>query len=244
VYDAQAYPTPPLTWADLVTGTLIFPGAEPSALTLLNLYLALGGVLADASGRPSLDADTLVQALEFFQAIQDAGDLPLSTLDYSDVAITWQVFRERRATLAVTSARWYLDEYYRTASARATLIPSRDEPSLALADGWSWAIANTTPEVHPEAAELLAWLTAPEQLSAWTVAAQVLPPRAAALAGWESERLAPFLSHVLTHAQLQPSAGVLAVVGPPLRQALSDVLNRLATPLAAATLAAETVAGR
>ncbi len=49
------------------------------------------------------------------------------------------------------------------------------------------------------------------------------------------------MSDVVTHAQLQPNAATLAVVGPPLRQALSDVLNGRATPFAAATLAAETV---
>src|SRR5205823_13725177 len=35
VYNTEVHTSPPLRWADMVTGTLVLPGAEPSALTLL-----------------------------------------------------------------------------------------------------------------------------------------------------------------------------------------------------------------
>ncbi len=69
----------------------------------------------------------------------------------------------------------------------------------------------------------------------------VLPTRSAALAAWQDQRLVPFVSDVVAHAQLQPAAPALGLLGPPLRQALNDVLNGRATPFAAATLAAQTV---
>jgi len=242
VYTTEVYTSPPLIWSDLVTGTLVIPGAETSALTLLNEYLALGGKLTDASGRTALSADTLAKALESFQTMQAANILPLSTLTYADPGATWQVFRERRVTLSVTSAQWYLAEYQRASNAAATWIPNASGLPFALADGWSWAIVNTAPERHTAAAQLLLWLVDPAQLAPWTQAAQVLPPRAAALTKWGTSPFSPFAGNILTHAQLLPAAEILSAVGPPLHQALDDVLNGRATPAAAALLAAQTLA--
>ena len=243
VYNPEVYASPPLTWTGLLTGTLIFPAAEPSALTLLNDYLALGGELTDASSQTTLNADLLAQALTSIQSVQMKGLLPLSTLNYADPAATWQVFRERRATLAVTSAQWYLIENNRAASSALTWILNSDGRALALAEGWSWAIVNAAPERHTLAADLLLWLTQPAQLSAWTQAAQVLPPRSKALDQWEASPLIPVatLRDLLTHAELVPSAEVLSLVGPPLHQALTDVLNGQATPSDAAVRAAQTI---
>jgi ABC-type glycerol-3-phosphate transport system substrate-binding protein len=240
-YATRLYSTPPLRWSDVVSGTFVLPAGEPDGLTVMTMYLALGGTLADEAG-PALDANVLAQALEALRTLQAAGTLPLAALDYADTAATWQVFRERRAALAVTSAQRYLSEYFRVAGASATLLPSEGQTRLALADGWSWAIVNAQPEHAALCAELLAWLAAPERHAAWTEAAQVLPTRAATLAAWESERLVPFVSDVVTHAELQPPAGMLAVMGPPLQQALRDVLDGRATPFAAAASAAQLIA--
>ncbi len=240
-YLTNVYANPPLRWDDLITGSFILPGAESTGLTVLSAYLAQGGTLADADGLVRLEAEVLAQALEHFQDLQAVGVLPPAALDYPDTAATWEVFRERRATLAVTTAQLYMGEYFRVEGAAATLMPTSGEPPIALADGWSWAMVNVSPEQFPLCAELLAWLTAPQQQAPWTEAANVLPTRAGTLAAWRSQRLLPFVSDVVTHAQLQPSAATLAVVGPPLRQALGDVLNGRATPFAAATLAAEMV---
>ena len=169
--------------------------------------------------------------------------LPQSTLDYADASATWQVFRERRAALADTTAQWYLAEYFRVEGAAMTLMPTAGAPGLALTDGWSWAIVNAAPERHALAAELLNWLLAPEQHAPWTEARAVLPTRAASLAGWETGRLASEVSQVVTHAQMQPPGAVLGAVAPALREALADVLTGRATPFAAAGVAAEAVAG-
>jgi len=240
-YNQQLYATPPLTWSAVLTGPFILPGGEPAALTVLNEYLALGGALADASGKLALDSQVLADTLTLFQEAQSGGIIPLSTLAYTEPAATWQVFRERRAALAATSMQWYLIERERAPAAAITLIPVREGASFALADGWAWALVNTAPEQQERAAELVAWLIAPAQLGQWTQAARVLPPRSAAFALWPSTQTAAYVGEVLAHTQLQPSTAVLARVGPPLRQALDDVLSGRATPFAAANIAAQAV---
>jgi maltose-binding protein MalE len=243
-YLNRSYASPPLLWTDLITGTLVLPGADPNALGLLTAYLTFGGTLADETGRPHLQPVPLSQALEAFQGLQAAGVLPLSVLDHVDTAATWQVFRERRATLAFTSAQWFLAEYFRVDGAAMTVLPTHGPPGQALADGWSWAIVNHPsglPERHALAAELLTWLLDPQQHAPWTEAKAVLPTRAATLAAWQTGSLAAQASHVLTHAQLQPAAPLLAQFGPALRQALADVLSGRATPFSAAGVAASAI---
>ena len=161
VYNTQTYSTPPLTWADITTGTLIVPAAETSGLSLLSTYLSLGGALTLPSGQATLDAEVLADALLLYQTAFNDGRLPLSTLTYPDAEATWQVFRERRAALAFTSAHWYLAEYDRLFTSAAAPLPTRDGSAFALAEGWCWArVASPLASAQP-ALELLSWLTAP-----------------------------------------------------------------------------------
>jgi len=143
--------------------------------------------------------------------------------------------------LAITDIERFLAEYFRVSGSAVTLLPTAGEPQLALADGWAWAIVNTTPERHALAADLIQWLSAPAQNGLWTQATAVLPARADSLAAWTQPGLASLVADVETHAQLQPTAAVLAALGPPLQEALAAVLNGRATPFAAATVAAAAI---
>jgi ABC-type glycerol-3-phosphate transport system substrate-binding protein len=241
VYQTSLYPSPPLMFSDIVTGSIALPAAEGSGLTVLNVYLALGGTLTNEAGELAIETTTLARTLLLFQSLHSAGVLPLSSLEHTDTAATWQAFRDRRASLAVTTAQWYMLEYFRVDGAAATLLPTSGEPQMALADGWSWAIVNTRPEHLARSVELLNWLNEPQWQAAWTESSSTLPTRAATLAGWSSRRLVPFVSDVVTHAELRPPSSTLAIIGPPLRQALNDVLNARATPLAAANQAASAI---
>jgi ABC-type glycerol-3-phosphate transport system substrate-binding protein len=240
-YMNTSYASPPVHWTDVITGPIALPVGESTGLTVLDSYLAAGGTMVDANNKLHLGAETLAATLEAYQRLQTAGLVLPSTLAFADAGTTWQAFRDRRAVLAVTDAERFLSEYFRVSGANATLLPTAGEPPLALADGWVWAVVNTAADRHALGAELIRWLSAPEQNGPWTEAAAVLPTRAGSLAAWQQPGLAAVATNVVTHAQLRPLASVLAVIGPALQQALSDVLNGRATPFAAATVAAAAV---
>lgn len=239
VYDTDLYPTAPTRWTEVVTGTLVLAAADPHALPVLSAYLALDGPLTDELGRPALDVPKLTAALSGFGARQELGRLPLSTLDYADDAGTWQVFRERRAALALTSASWFLREAARVARAAATLPPTGTGQPFTLAEGWSWVIVDRDGDRTP-AAELVAWLMTPERAAAWTLAARVLPAQSTVLAAWAADPAAPLAAAVLTRAQVRPTTAQLAVLGPALQEALEDVLRGRASPDQAARAVAQT----
>ncbi len=234
VYNAGFYLSSPITWTTVSTGTFIFPAAEPSGLTLLDEYVALGGPLSDSTGKLAVKAETLTKALTFFRSARDAGLLPVSSLAYADPLVTGRAFQDGRATLAVTSANWYLAEGSQTPGTAATLIPAPGGAPLALAKGWSWALVNTAPEHQAQSVALLTWLTGVRQLATWTQAANVLPTRVSVLAAWASSPASVFAETTLPRAQLQPPSKDLNVLGPLLQQALADVLNERATPSTAA----------
>ncbi|MBL8055557.1 MAG: extracellular solute-binding protein [Anaerolineales bacterium] len=240
VFNAATYATPPLRWSEVLTGTLIFPGAEPDGLTLLSDYLA-GGPLLDEAGRPRLEATRLAASLAALRDLAQAGRLPLSTLDYADPAATWQVFRERRAGLALTSASWFLREAGRVAGAAAAAPPTTRGVPFTLAEGWCWALVNAGRDPQA-AAGLVAWLMTPARHGAWTLAAGVLPAAPAALAEWHAAPAVPLAAEVLTRAEARPGPALLAAAGPLLRRAWEDVLNGRATPEAAAAAAAQSLA--
>ena len=81
---------------------------------------------------------------------------------------------------------------------------------------------------------MLQQLLTPQNSGAWTQAAGTLPGRAAALATWDANAYTSFLSTELTQAQTAPPAAIMALVGPPLRKAIEDVLAGRATPAEAA----------
>jgi maltose-binding protein MalE len=240
-YSTVLYPTPPVVWSDVDSGVYVTPGGESAALSLLSGYLARGGTLTDDTGATHLDTSVLAAVLQEYQSLESVGRLPVTTLDYVDAAATWQAFRQHQAALVATSAQAFLAGEAAVPGAAMTLLPTAGAPSLALTDGWCWALVASPAGQPPLAAELLNYLLAPAQHAPWTEASAVLPTRAATLAGWQSARLAAQVSGVLTAAQLQPNATVLALVGPALRQALADVVSGRATPFAAATVAADAV---
>jgi ABC-type glycerol-3-phosphate transport system substrate-binding protein len=240
-YMNTVYAGPPLHWTDVVTGPIALPVGESSGLTLLDSYLAAGGTLVDANNKLHLDSEALAATLQAYQHLQTAGLLLPATLDYADPATTWQALRDRRAVLAVTDSGRFLSEYFRVSGADVTLLPTSGEPQLALADGWAWAIVNTAPERHALAADFIQWLSAPAQNGPWSQATAVLPARADSLAAWTQPGLASVVADLETHTQLEPTALVLAAIGPTLQEALLAVLNGRATPFAAATVAAAAI---
>ncbi len=255
-YNDFSYPSPPLTWTEVISGTgpFLFPAGESGASFTLTQYLAIGGRLADERGQPALDVPLLAEVLGFYQAAAQAGVLPLSALDYTDSISSWQAYRESRAALAVAPLSVYLEERARVASTSMTLIPNRDGISFALATGWAWCLvaspaqeAGQEPTLAPAgselAVELLEWLSDPAFAGEWTRAARTIPAQTRALDQWASDPDVEAARQAATFARLRPSPELIAVLGPALQEAVQKVITGLASPLPAAEAAASRLAG-
>lgn len=245
-YYTGAYPTPPLAWVDLKTdvGSLGLPLNDPLALVTLQNYVALGGQLTDASGKPAIDPGALSQVLAHYLFLQSTNTL--SGVGVSDMSPeeTWTAYREGRVTAAAVLSSDYLADRERLTNTAFTLLPTRDGKRFTFASQWSYALVTSDPVRQNIALDLMQTLTAPEALGEWARAAAVLPTRPSALAQWPNESLRAVLEEALLAAQPQPPSSVLGVVGPPVTAAVQVVLAGQASPEAAASTAAQTIAGR
>ncbi|MCX6069933.1 MAG: ABC transporter substrate-binding protein, partial [Chloroflexi bacterium] len=184
-YRPVAYPTPPRSWADTLTGSgsFLFPAGDPRSEFTLAQYLSAGGTLRDAEGDPALDAQALQDVLEFYSAARAGGLLPLSSRQHEDSSTTIEALTSGQVGAAVVP-------FDRLAELQALEIgvmgpwPSRDGNGTCFVNPWSWAVVDRPSSPDPLAIELATWLARPEFAGPWTHALNLLPATSSALALW------------------------------------------------------------
>jgi ABC-type glycerol-3-phosphate transport system substrate-binding protein len=122
-------------------------------------------------------------------------------------------------------------------------MPTPDGTPFALASGWIWAIPTHQPEHQELSLELAKFLTESEYLGDWSKEAGYLPTRPSALQRWSQANLRSVLNTISLSAQAMPSIDVLTSVGPLMKEATEQVLNRQSDPDSAAQKAIEALTG-
>jgi ABC-type glycerol-3-phosphate transport system substrate-binding protein len=238
-----AYPTPPRSWADTLTGSgsFLFPAGDPWSQFTLAEYLSAGGTLRDAEGNPALDTQALQDVLEFYSAARAGGLLPLSSRQHEDSSTTIDALTSGQVGAAIVP-------FDRLAELQALEIgiigpwPTRDGSGTCFVDPWSWAVVDRPSAPDPLAIELATWLARPEFTGPWTRALSLLPATSSALALWpdnESRMLAEAMGSTCLPL---PSPKELDLFGPALRDATGATLTGELTPEEAAAVAAAAIA--
>jgi ABC-type glycerol-3-phosphate transport system substrate-binding protein len=221
---------------------LLFPAADPQALFTLCMYLAAGGSLQDAAGRPSLDKDTLINILEIYERASQAGVMPYWITQYSDDEQVWETFMGEQFPMAVAWASTYLDhKLSEPADLTLATLPTPDGAPFTLATGWNWALAGQDPERRVLSVRLAEFLVEKEFLASWTYAAGYLPPRVDALQSWEDADLRRIIEQISYSARLTPPADLISSIGPAMEQAVVDVLKAQSDPQSAAQAAIDQI---
>lgn len=219
VYHPSRVAEPPASWRSLFDQAipLALPGADPTALFVLNDYLSLGGNLLDERNHPTLEKQALSSTLLFLAEGIQRGVFPASILSYASDLDVWQAFQRGESPAAIL----WLSQFLQQPGEDMALLPlmGADDAPHTLSTGWLWALAGTTPENQPLAAELAAWLVESPYLASWTEAAGYLPARPSALAGRVDQSLRPHLAEIADSAHPVPSAELLEALGPLLQGA-------------------------
>lgn len=243
------------SWSRLMSENrrLAFPAADPKAVFTLLLYRSVGGAVVDADGRPFLDENLLAQVLQVYQQAVQAGVLPPWLVQIDTNQQVWDAFENQQVDLATVRMSHYLavfgpslpDQAGSSQPARQFVgqLPSLDGQPYTLATGWVWAVASPQPERRTLAGKLVEFLAEASFMAEWNAALGYLPPRSDALTEWtvgsgdSSAALRQLAVDLSTAARLEPSEDVLAVLGPPVRQAVVGVLNQQVEPEVAARAA-------
>jgi multiple sugar transport system substrate-binding protein len=238
VYYTGQVPKPPADWGSVLglTTPLAFPAADPQSLFTLAQYQAVGGVVRDDQGRPFLDPAALEKVLRFYLDASKSGVMPVWLTQLQNDDQVWEAFTERRASMAIAWNSRYFSQVI--TNTNAAPLPTENGKAFTLATGWVWALASSQPDRQEMGAQLAEFLTDTTFLAPWTQAAGYLPPRPSSLDAWTNKDQQLMVRPIVLSASLYPSADVITSLGPPIQQAIIQVLKQQADPQAAAQQAA------
>ncbi|HEY71444.1 MAG TPA: carbohydrate ABC transporter substrate-binding protein [Anaerolineae bacterium] len=234
-YNINAFSAAPFAWSDLLEGTayFYFPAGDPQAAFTLNQYLTQGGTLMGTRGSAALEAETLIEVLAYYDALHEAGVLPLIATQYTTADETWNLFVNGQAVAALAPLRTFFDQHD-PRFVSAVPLPAQTDGGSIFVETWSWAVVPHDSTRHTLAVELLEWLSDPTFLGPWTDALNLLPPTGAALAAWPDSSKASIASRLVLKAQTRPTDEILDVFGPLLQDAINQILLGTTTPEEAA----------
>ena len=228
---------PPATWEALLNGedSLVLAGdGEDGTRLVLQLYLAAGGRLATDTGQPLLELAPLQQALTLLEQGRRAGVIVLESTRLQSTTAVWQSYLSGSASLALLNANFEIDQRLQGDSSAYAPVPGPENALAPLVDGWVWVVATPDPVRQQRAMELIAWLTAAENLGPWSLESRMVPARRSALAAWgPGDDYYRFLAAELDRAAPFPIATSSAVLDA-LAIAAIDVLSLTQPPAAAA----------
>lgn len=244
VYDtATITRTLPTTWPGLLAGEddirVVFPGVgQDGAILTLQLYLAAGGTLRNEAGQLALQSEPLARALSLLEQGMDGGRILPESAATGSMDQAWQIFQNTTANIVLSNGTTYRQQQNPAGRYAFGRLPGIDEPLQLRPNALLWVITTPDPVRQALALELLAWLCAPENLAAWSYAANMVPARADALALWPGEDAhAAFLARVLPDARPFPAAANTTVL-----TALATATESVIAGVQSANTAAEAAA--
>jgi hypothetical protein len=237
-YRTAEIPAPPqlITETLSLNGPLAFPAADQNALFSLAEYRSLGGAILDDQDRPIIEITPLTNLLNFYQTAAASETIPFWVTQYQTEDQVWEAFEEGQSTMAVTWASTYFNNALPDMS--ASVIPTPQGITYTLATGWVWALVSPNHEHHILSAQLAEFLSEGSFLARWSAALGYLPTRSSALQNWGKPDAQEFVGAVVASAELLPPAEVLTSLGPPISNAVVEVLKASSDPISAAQEAA------
>lgn len=178
--------TVPLQWTKLISDfnqTVVFPAdSREGAMLGLQFYLAEGGNLLDSEGKAILEAEPLARALATIGTRKEnlLQSHQLKTLDEA-----WQYHQ-----LGLSDFMWTRSEFLLSrraldpslaTSQEFAAVPGVSDPLIPLTTSWAWAITTADPVRQALAAELIQFLTVPDNLANWSSRSNVLPANRTAM---------------------------------------------------------------
>jgi ABC-type glycerol-3-phosphate transport system substrate-binding protein len=235
----------PLQWRDFITDTeqtMVFPAAGTAGAKLaLQFYLQAGGSLTNEAGQPMLELEPLTLALQQLNDGRENGFILQQSSNLSTLNEARLLVQNGAASFALSSSDEYLIGRTEEIIPGSAAIPGLDAPLTPLVRGWAWVITTPDPAEKALAAELIAMLTAPEQMGTWSLNSRILPANPEAFAQWpETDDYLPFIRPELERAEPMPLADTSPVMQA-LGDAVFDVISLARSPAEAAADAVDSL---
>ncbi|MCP4358836.1 MAG: extracellular solute-binding protein [Chloroflexi bacterium] len=228
----------PITWAGFIQlpeQHFVFPAAGQEGATLaLELYLAAGGAIVNEAGQQELQLEPLVTALQQISVGRENGFILSESSNIHMLEDSWLLLQTGQTSFVQTSANQYLRQQNPENVLNMIAIPGLERPLIPLVTGWAWAISASDSNKQTQAADLLAFLVAGENLGEWSYQSNYLPARQTAFNFWPTELpFIPFAQSQLLIAEAHPFPTNNAIMNA-LSNAVFDVVSLAKSPQVAA----------
>jgi multiple sugar transport system substrate-binding protein len=252
IYNTSLTPTAPVTWTDVSGGTVqyLFPAGGQAPVTgqgelvndaFLIQYLGTGARLVGEAGQPALDQDAVAAVLQFYADGLAAGTIPRHAIQHNSLDDIWPIYLTEEVGLADVSAHRYLESRDRFQKSSFAPIPTQKGVVTSLINAWACVLVTREPERQEMAWSLIEWLTRPDWLGDWVLAANYVPTRLSALPENPEDQYLKFLAELLQNSQVRPAGSGHDEMGRALQRAVQAIFTGTATPTEAATQAATSV---
>lgn len=233
----NAFDTQPTTLEELQTeeGTMLFPALPISNQNVNNLllsqYLALGGRFINDEGQPTLSEDILITLLSFYAERLENNAFDTNLANYSSVEDYRSQVNDENKVLAFTTSQFYVE---RRQAGQLTLslspIPTIDDDSLVIFDGWIWVMLTNVPENQDKALRFVQWMTETDRLEKVATASNLLPNRESALRVLQASPYISFISNLSSDQMFFIPARPNAAAATALQQAFIAVVSGNSSP--------------
>lgn len=252
IYNTELVPTAPITWTQVLSETAqyLFPAGGQGAVvgegnsandSFIIQYFGTGARLTGEDGRPALDQDAVTAVLQFYADGLAAGVIPQEAIEYAALDETWPIYLDEQVGMTNASAHRYIQNRAGFQKSSFAPIPTRDGTVTSLFKGWAYVLVAREPQRQDVAWSLIEWLTSPDRLGEWALAANHLPTRLSALPENSEDEYLNFLVELLQNARVRPTDSGYDDVGRALQRAVQAVFTGSATPAEAAAQAATSV---
>lgn len=225
VYRTKSIAKPSRTWDGVFASryTLLFPAGDPEASIPIAQYLASGGTLQDAEGKPEFDLAILTTVFSIFERAQNGEQMPYWLTQYETEDQAWKAYLENRAPAVLT----WLSNYLHTLpqDSEATIMPTITGDEYTLVRGWNWALTSSDPSRRKAAAELVKFMVESKFSAHWTETAGYLPVQVSALNLWENEKLKALAERITASAHDAPPSDITGVISPIFRDEITRILK-------------------
>ncbi len=196
-------------WSDFSTlerAAMVLPAnGQAGANLLLQLYRGANGSLTDGESDFQFQVPPLEEALiDIRQGVSD-GFLVAESANIAKQMEAWSYFESGNASIIFSNAETFLAQRAQGNGSSFAPLPSSRTATSPVVRGWVWAIATPNVERQAISAELVTYLTNPQNLGAYSTAMLIPPARSEAFDAWQINAYTTFLRTQLATAVAYPN---------------------------------------
>jgi len=215
----------PTSWNEYTTRgyPVIFPAADPLAMTAMQMLLSLSTEDQTAQRGFKVDQENLKKSYFTINEGVTSGVFPYWLADYDSFDAGYQAFLDNRANYAVVWASTVINHL--PDNVQIAPLPGVNAATFTLANGWMWVLPNAPEENRQLTVALVEYLADPQFLAEWTETADLLPTSQSILTRWTNQTDLSVLNDVASSARIVPANEFSSAISPILQQGVLGMVR-------------------